>query len=105
MTDESEFDQPEGDLSVRVGREQIDIEQRWVVASILNDIMTGLWFVTGSIMNLVGVQGDWPLYFYLAGSSQLLLRAFMRLAKRIHVRGGYRRTRPRLRNASRHEAS
>lgn len=105
MSDDAEFSAPEGDLSVRVGREQIDVEQRWVVASILNDIMTGLWFVTGSIMNLVGGFGDLSLYFYLAGSSQLLLRAFMRLGSRIHIRGGHRRTRPRIRRASRHDAS
>lgn len=97
MADQDEFAAPHGDLSVRVGREQIDVEQRWQVVSILNDIMTGLWFVTGSILNLIGGLGNWPLYFYLAGSSQLLLRAFIRLAQRIHVRGGQRRSRPRVR--------
>lgn len=90
------FTESGGDLSLRIGRFQIDIDSRWEAASILNDIMTGLWFLAGTIMNLVGGFGDWPLYMYLAGSLQLLLRAALRLAMRVHVGGGYRRSRPRM---------
>ncbi len=92
----SAFVEPAGDLSIRVGRKQIDVERRWEAVSILNDIMTGLWFLTGSIMNVLDVDGDWPLYFYLAGSSQLLARAFFRLQRRIHASGGFNRSRPRM---------
>ncbi len=96
MTDHDAFSKPQGNLSMRVGHEQIDIVQRWEVVSILNDVMTGLWFLTGSILNLAGSLGNWPLYLYLAGSSQLLLRAFLRLGRRVHIRGGYERSRPRM---------
>lgn len=95
MTDDDAFSKPEGNFSMRVGHEQIDIEQRWEVVSILNDVLTGLWFLTGSILNIAGDFGNWPLYLYLAGSSQLLLRAFLRLGRRVHIRGGYERSRPR----------
>lgn len=91
----SEFDPPEGDLSLRVGRKQIDIDSRWEAASILNDMMTGLWFVIGSILNLLDVAEMAALVFYLVGSTQLLARAVIRLARRVHVWGGYSRSRPR----------
>ncbi|MFW7415181.1 YrhK family protein [Demequina sp. SO4-18] len=90
------FEEPAGDLSIRVGRLQIDVESRWEAASILNDIMTGLWFLVGSIMNVLDTGGDWPLYLYLAGSTQLLARAFFRLERRIHAGGGYMKSRPRI---------
>ncbi|MFW2514309.1 YrhK family protein [Demequina sp. SO4-13] len=92
----SAFMEPAGDLSIRVGRKQIDVERRWEAVSILNDIMTGLWFLTGSILNVLDVGDDLPLYFYLAGSSQLLARAFFRLERRIHASGGHNRSRPRM---------
>ena len=105
MTDDSTFAPPKGNLSVRIGREQIDVENSWEVASILNDIMVGLWFITGSILTINDVSGDLPLYFYLAGSSQLLLRALLRLGRRIHIRRGFSRSRPRMIRPSRHDAS
>ncbi|MEX0914114.1 MAG: YrhK family protein [Demequina sp.] len=58
--------------------------------------MTGLWFLIGSILNVMGGFDDWPIYLYLAGSAQLLLRAFLRLGRRIHVGGGFRQSRPRM---------
>lgn len=67
--------------------------------------MTGLWFITGSILSLVGDLGNLPIYFFLAGSSQLLARAFLRLARRIHIHGGYQRSRPRLYRPSHDEPS
>ncbi|UPU89250.1 YrhK family protein [Demequina sp. TMPB413] len=96
MSNHRELQEPQGDLSLKLGREQVDIENRWEVASILNDVMTGVWFLTGSILNLVGGSGDWPMYFYLAGSSQLLLRALLRLARRIHIRRTSTRSGPRM---------
>lgn len=105
MKDDSWFSEPYGDLSFRVGRGQIDIQRRWEALSIINDIMVGLWFVTGTVMTIAGVPGDGPLYFYLAGSCQLLLRAFIRLARRIHIRRGFSRSRPRIYRPSQHDAS
>lgn len=105
MKDNSKFAQPNGDFSVRVGREQIDVESSWEAVSILNDIMVGLWFLTGTILTITGVSGDLPLYFYLAGSSQLLLRALLRLGRRIHIRRGFSRSRPRTYRASRHDVN
>ncbi|WP_062133665.1 YrhK family protein [Demequina aestuarii] len=92
----SAFTEPEGNLSFRIGSMQIDVDNRWEAASILNDIMTGLWFLAGSTLNVLDVGGDWSLYLYLAGSVQLLARAFFRLERRIHAGGGHQRSRPRM---------
>ena len=92
----SAFTEPQGNLSFRIGSIQIDVDSRWEAASILNDIMTGLWFLVGSTLNVFDVGGDWPLYLYLAGSTQLMARGVFRLERRIHAGGGYSRSRPRM---------
>src|SRR5690554_1807197 len=105
MKDDSKFSEPYGDLSFRIGRRQIDVERRREALSIINDIMVGLWFLTGTILTINGVSGDLPLYFYLAGSSQLLLRALLRLGRRTHIRRGFEPSRPRMYRPSRHDAA
>ena len=97
------FSEPYGDLSLRLGRRQIDIERRWEAASILNDILIGLWFVAGSVLNLLAVSETAALLLYLLGSVQLLIRPFMRLARRTHVRGMQSRSRPRIYRPDRDE--
>ena len=93
---ERNFEQPYGDLSLRVGRRQIDIERRWEAASIVNDILVGLWFVAGSVINLATDLDDVGLWLYLMGSAQLLARPVIRLMRRVHVRGMAERSRPRV---------
>ena len=105
MKDNDRFSEPYGDVSLRVGRRQIDIEQRWEVASIINDIMVGLWFVAGSILAIEGSYPDLALSFFLVGSSLLLLRAILRLGRRVHIRRGYTLSRPRIYRPSRHDST
>lgn len=91
------------ELSLRIGRERIDIERRWEVFSILNDVLTGTLFLTGSLVNLLTELENWPLVFYLLGSSTLLLRAFLRLGRRIHITRHDERARPQIQRPSRHD--
>lgn len=78
------------DLSFTIGREEIDIRHRWETASIVNDVLVGLWFLAGSIMflfeNLMTV-GTW---FFIIGSAELLARPLIKLGRNIHV-GNVRR--------------
>ncbi|WP_061962153.1 YrhK family protein [Demequina flava] len=90
------FSEPYGDLSIRVGKRQIDIEKRWEAASILNDLFTGLLFVAGSILNFFSDYETAGLVLYLLGSILLLVRALIRLRRRIYVRGMQGRSRPRI---------
>lgn len=105
MKDDSKLSEPYGDLSFRIGRGQIDIERRWEALSIINDIMVGLWFISGSALALWGSSQTLPLVLFLVGSSQLLLRAILRLGRRIHIRRGYELSRPRMYRPSRHDAA
>ncbi|WP_084130434.1 YrhK family protein [Demequina sp. NBRC 110055] len=73
------------DLTFTVGHEEIDIRHRWETASIVNDVLVGLWFLAGSIMflfeNLMTV-GTW---FFIIGSAELLARPLIKLGRNIHV--------------------
>ena len=90
------FSEPQGDLSLRLGKRQVDIARRWEAASILNDVMVGVWFVAGSIFNFFTDLELIGLVLYLLGSLQLLLRAFIRLGRRVYVRRVNVRSRPRM---------
>lgn len=93
---ESHFSEPQGDLSLRLGRRQVDIERRWEAASILNDVLVGVWFVAGSVLNFFADLQTVGLVLYLLGSLQLLARAFLRLGRRVYVRRMNERSRPRM---------
>lgn len=92
----SHFFEPNGDLSLRIGRLQIDVWSRWEAAGILNDIGIGLWFVAGSILNFFTSLETWGLVLYLVGSVQLLIRPFLKLAHRVTMRRAQARSRPRM---------
>ncbi|WP_083966884.1 YrhK family protein [Demequina globuliformis] len=93
---EAIFDEPQGDLSLRFGKRQIDIERRWEAASILNDMFIGVLFVAGSVLNFFSDIETVGLVLYLLGSLLLLVRPFIRLARRTHVRRMDVRSRPRV---------
>ena len=73
-------------LTLDLGPEQLVINRRYEVASMLNDIMTGLWFVVGSIFffyNSMQIPATW---MFLIGSVQLLIRPIIRIARDVHLR-------------------
>ncbi|WP_084037778.1 YrhK family protein [Demequina sp. NBRC 110053] len=90
------FSEPHGDLSLRLGRLQVDVWSRWEAAGILNDIGIGLWFVAGSILNFFTDLETLGLVLYLVGSVQLLIRPFLKLAHRVTMRRLRTRSRPRM---------
>ncbi|WP_129668280.1 YrhK family protein [Phytoactinopolyspora endophytica] len=78
-------------LTIRVGREELIIRQRYEAASIVNDILIALWFIVGSVMFF---SDDWTTagtWCFLAGSVELLIRPLIRLGRQVHLRriGGH----------------
>ena len=72
-------------LTLTLGPEQLVIYHRYEVASKLNDIMIGLWFVIGSILFFYPTLAKPAIWCFLAGSIQLLIRPGIRIAKDVHV--------------------
>jgi hypothetical protein len=82
MSDEAK--RPE--LTVRIGHEELVIRQRYETASIVNDILIALWFITGSIMYFSADLTTAGTWCFLAGSVELLIRPVIRLTRQIHLR-------------------
>ena len=73
-------------LTLDLGPEQLVINRRYEVASMLNDIMTGLWFVVGSIFFFYESMQIPATWLFLIGSIQLLIRPIIRIARDVHLR-------------------
>ncbi len=73
-------------LTLDLGPEQLVINRRYEVASMLNDIMTGLWFVVGSIFFFYESMQIPATWLFLIGSVQLLIRPIIRIARDVHLR-------------------
>lgn len=72
-------------LTLALGPEQLVINRRYEVASMLNDIMTGLWFVVGSCFFFYASMQIPATWLFLIGSVQLLIRPIIRIAKDVHL--------------------
>lgn len=72
-------------LTFTLGDEQLVIRRRYEVASKLNDIMIGLWFVIGSCFFFYPALQIAAAWLFLAGSIQLLIRPMIMIAKDIHL--------------------
>ena len=82
----TERSRPPGPLIVHIGDEELVVRQRYEAASILNDLLIGLWFVVGSILFFSDALSFWGTWLFLIGSVQMMIRPGIRLARRVHLR-------------------
>lgn len=72
-------------LTIRMGHAEVQIRQRYALASIANDILVAVWFLVGSVLFFYpGTQqaGTWCFVF---GSVELLVRPLIRLSRQFHL--------------------
>jgi hypothetical protein len=74
------------DLYITLGQEEIVIEQRYEVISIVNDFMIGTWFLIGSVLFFRAQTTEAGTWFFVIGSAQLLIRPAIRLVRHIHLK-------------------
>jgi YrhK-like protein len=77
---------PSHPLTLKLGAEQLVVRRRYEVASMLNDVLIGLWFVVGSCFFLYSSLQETGTWLFLIGSIQLLIRPMIRIAKDVHLR-------------------
>ena len=85
MADTDNPDPESTPLTLTLGAEQLVIRRRYEVASKLNDVMIGLWFVVGSCFFFYPALQTPAAWLFLIGSIQLLIRPVIRIAKDIHL--------------------
>lgn len=72
-------------LTLDLGPEQLVVNRRYEVASMLNDILTGLWFVVGSVFFFYDALQTAAIWLFLIGSTELLIRPILRIARDVHL--------------------
>ena len=85
MAERRDRSEPDGDIVIRMGREELVIRQRYQTLSILNDFLIGLWFLLGSIAFFWPAWQAAGTWLFVLGSAQLLVRPLIRLAHRLHL--------------------
>lgn len=82
-------------MEIEEGNETIDIDfehkkvaihERYEWLHIINDLMLGIWFVTGSIMFFYGSLTYWGTWLFVAGSAQMLIGPVLKIAHKLHLR-------------------
>lgn len=72
-------------LDLHIGHEELQLRQRYTVLSIANDLLSGLWFVIGSILFFSPQTTHTGTWLFLIGSIQMLFRPVIRLTRQIHL--------------------
>lgn len=86
MADSSDNDTAQSrPLTIRIGRHELLVRRRYEVASIVNDMMIGLWFAVGSILFFSPDTTRDGTWLFLIGSLQLLIRPIIRLTRNLHL--------------------
>lgn len=70
----------------RVGREEVVVRRRYELASIVNDLLIGVWFAVGSILFFSPDTTRAGTWLFLVGSIQLTVRPVIRLTRNLHLR-------------------
>lgn len=77
----------DSDIVVRFGHDELIIRNRYEVASIVNDILIGIWFLVGSVLFLyTGELATIGIWLFIVGSIEMLIRPVIRLFRRIHLK-------------------
>ena len=73
-------------LTIRIGPQELVIRRRYEAASIVNDVLIGLWFLIGSVFffffDSLTRAGT---VLFVIGSVEMLIRPVVRLARHLHI--------------------
>lgn len=72
-------------IELRIGHHELEIRQRYEVASIVNDIVIAVWFIVGSVLFFSESTAFEATWLFLIGSVQMMIRPAIRLARRVHL--------------------
>lgn len=86
MASGTENDDDSNDIDLILGSDELVIRNRYEVARILNELFIGVLFVVGSILFLWQSTSTVGTWLFILGSSQLLLKPGIGLARRVHLK-------------------
>ncbi|MFC4770623.1 YrhK family protein [Enterococcus hermanniensis] len=75
----------EEDIEIQGKRFRLYFQNRYTILSLVVDLLTGFFYIIGSIAALAPIPDRIGLYFYLIGSIFLTIRPILRIIKNIFV--------------------
>lgn len=72
-------------LTIRIGPQELVIRRRYEAASIVNDVLIGLWFLIGSVFFFFDSLTRAGTVLFVIGSVEMLIRPVVRLARHLHL--------------------
>ena len=78
-------DAPGSTLVLRLGPEELVIRQRYETASIVNDLLIGMWFLVGSFLFFSSATVKAGTWLFVIGSIEMLIRPAIRMTRRVHL--------------------
>ena len=72
-------------LTIRIGPQELVIRRRYEAASIVNDVLIGLWFLIGSVFIFFDSLTRAGTVLFVIGSVEMLIRPVVRLARHLHL--------------------
>lgn len=79
MSDDSTF-------TIDAGQHVLVVQNRYQVLARVNDILTGLWFLAGSILFLFDGAKLLGTVFFIIGSAELLIRPVIQIVRDVHLK-------------------
>ncbi|WP_041713324.1 YrhK family protein [Paraglaciecola sp. T6c] len=73
------------ELDLDLGKRHIVIQRRYEALGAFNDLLIAVWFLIGSFFFLSESLVEDGTWLFIAGSAQLLIKPFIKLASLIHV--------------------
>ena len=75
----------EEDIEIQGKRLRLYFQNRYTILSLTVDLLTGFFYIIGSVAALTSIPDRIGMYFYLAGSIFLTIRPILRIIKNIFI--------------------
>lgn len=75
----------EEDIEIQGKRFRLYFQNRYTILSLTVDLLTGFFYIIGSVAALTSIPDRIGMYFYLAGSIFLTIRPILRIIKNIFI--------------------
>lgn len=75
----------EEDIEIQGKRFRVYFQNRYTILSLAVDLLTGFFYILGSVATLTSIPDRIGMYFYLAGSIFLTIRPILRIIKNIFI--------------------
>ncbi|EME7212360.1 YrhK family protein [Enterococcus faecium] len=75
----------EEDIEIRGRRFRFYFQNRYTLISLAVDLLTGIFYIFGSLASLTKIPDRYSTYFYLAGAIFLTIRPILRIVRNIFI--------------------